>query len=175
MISLLPLTQCDAAAVETLLDDAFGTERKQRTAYRLRDGMAYLAPLSFGMMRQNRLIGSIQCWPVRIAGDDGETAALILVGPVAVAPDVQRAGYGQMLMRAMIDAAATAGLPDTPPMIMIGDAEYYGRFGFSANETGGWRLPGVFAAHRLLLRNAGKLPLPAAGIIEPDFADIGFA
>jgi predicted N-acetyltransferase YhbS len=47
---------------------------------------------------------------------------------------------------------------------MVGDAEYYGRFGFSADSTGGWILPGPWEAHRLLARNAP----PVAGMIEDD-------
>jgi predicted N-acetyltransferase YhbS len=36
--------------------------------------------------------------------------------------------------------------------VVIGDAPYYGRFGFHAGLTEGWRLPGPFDPDRLLLR-----------------------
>lgn len=168
MPELIPLSAGNAGAVENLLDDAFGTDRQRRTAYLLRQGTVYIPGLSFGLIDSRRLIGSIQCWPVRITDDDGEAAALILVGPVAVVPDRQRGGHGQILMKAMLDAAMLEG---NPPLIMIGDVEYYGRFGFSADETGGWRLPGPFEPHRLLLRNEGDYILPICGALGPDIAD----
>lgn len=168
MANILPLSACDAGAAERLLDDAFGADRRRRTAYLLRAGTAYIPPLSFGIMAGARLIGSIQCWPVRLFGDDGDSAAMILVGPVAVATDMQGAGHGHILMNAMLDASMMEG---NPPLVMIGDAEYYGRFGFCADETGGWRLPGPVEASRLLLRNGGDYILPLIGRLGPDIAD----
>jgi predicted N-acetyltransferase YhbS len=54
---------------------------------------------------------------------------------------------------------------------MIGDPDYYQRFGFGAGETGGWILPGPWEAHRLLLRNEGEYELPAQGTLGPDCQD----
>ena len=49
---LAPLDQADPAAVERLLDAAFGTDRHRRTAYRLREGVAPIAsPYSDGAFR----------------------------------------------------------------------------------------------------------------------------
>ena len=125
---------CDTHAVESLLDAAFGEDRKHRTAYMLRDGMTAIGALSFGLAADAALIGSIQCWPVEIVGDDDIKAVpLILVGPVAVHPQAQNKGHGQMLMEAMLKASIAEG---NPPLVMIGDAEYYGRFGFSARANG---------------------------------------
>jgi predicted N-acetyltransferase YhbS len=144
--------------VEDLLDAAFGTDRHSRTAYRLREGSTVIAPLSFSLVENAQLIASIQCWPVKI-GDQN----LILVGPVAVNPAHQSAGHGKHLMLTMLEAAAQMG---NPAMVMIGDPEYYGRFGFSAAETGRWALPGPWEPHRLLARNAGGHALPATGMLE---------
>ncbi|MFC4292310.1 GNAT family N-acetyltransferase [Sphingorhabdus arenilitoris] len=168
MVELLPLSACDPGAIENLLDAAFGTDRKSRTAYLLRDGTACMPALSFGLLSSTHLIGSIQCWPVLIEASDGDSAAMVLVGPVAVAPELQGLGHGQALMQAMVDAAMLEG---NPPMVMIGDAEYYGRFGFSAAETAGWNLPGPFEQNRLLLRNEGDYILPLTGMIGPDIGD----
>ena len=165
MTDMIALDRCDTDAIENLLDDAFGTDRKYRTAYKLREGVDYIPALSFGLFDDDRLIGSIQCWPVRIITAQQEYAPLILVGPVAVTPSKQGSGHGQALMQAMLDAAMLEG---NPPLVMIGDHEYYGRFGFSAKETNGWQLPGPFDAHRLLLRNEGDYILPLSGMIGPD-------
>ncbi len=166
---MLPLAACAPAAVENLLDAAFGSDRRGRTAYLLREGMVAIAPLSFALVDAEVIIGTIQCWPVLVRSDEEEEAApLVLVGPVAVAPHRQKEGFEIALMDAMLDAALLEG---NPPMVMIGDPEYYGRFGFSADKTVGWKLPGPYEAHRLLLRNDGDYPLPVSGMIGPDNRD----
>ena len=60
-------------------------------------------------------------------------------------------------------AVGQAGLPQ----VLIGDAEYYGRWGFSAAMTGGWRCPGPFEQHRLLARGHGLAAMPVDGMLGP--------
>ncbi len=158
MMNLLPLSTVAADEVENLLDDAFGTDRHKRTAYLLRQGMPVIGHLSFAILDGDALAASIQCWPVAV----GE-APLILVGPVAVASEKQNRGLGHKLMHAMLNALA----PGDAPMVMIGDPEYYGRFGFDANGTSGWTLPGPWEPHRLLLRNPHAIGLPDTGMLGP--------
>jgi predicted N-acetyltransferase YhbS len=153
-----PLSGIAADALIALLDDAFGTGRHMRTAYLLRKGMAAIDHLSFGILDDSDLVGSIQCWPMRVEKSD-----LILVGPVAVASDRQNSGLGKRLMQLMLNAAT----PQDAPMVMIGDPEYYGRFGFSADGTSGWTLPGPWEPRRLLLRNDAMVALPAQGMLGP--------
>lgn len=155
---MLPLSSVAADDVENLLDDAFGADRHQRTAYLLRQGVSVIDHLSFAIRGQDVLVGTIQCWPISI--DD---APLILVGPVAVASVRQNFGLGHRLMQAMLEAAT----PHDPPMAMIGDPEYYGRFGFVAEGTAGWTLPGPWEPRRLLLRNPLGQLLPAEGMLGP--------
>jgi predicted N-acetyltransferase YhbS len=159
---LVPLAQVSTDAVEHLLDDAFGADRHSRTAYLLRTAGTEIASLSFAILGEGRLVGSIQCWPVRV----GETK-LVLVGPVAVASDRQGAGIGHQLMHATLEAGAAIG---NPPMVMIGDPEYYGRFGFTDDATGGWTLPGPWEPRRLLVRNIAEHWLPLNGMLERDDA-----
>lgn len=159
MLDLVPLAQAPAAAVESLLDAAFGTDRHGRTAYRVREGMAPEAALSFAALEAGRLVGSIQCWPVAMHADDGAQLPLVMVGPVAVAPERQNAGIGRALMRHALLFADRGGIVGGDALMLIGDPEYYARFGFDAAATGGWRLPGPFEPRRLLARgNAPALP-----------------
>ncbi len=158
MTRLLPLSSVPADDIENLLDDAFGTDRHKRTAYLLRRDMPMIAHLSFGIAEEDGLSATIQCWPVRV-GD----APLILVGPVAVASAQQNRGLGHELMHAMLNAVT----PSDAPMIMIGDPEYYDRFGFNADETAGWTLPGPWEPRRLLLRNPQAIGLPETGMLGP--------
>jgi predicted N-acetyltransferase YhbS len=154
-IAILPLSVASAGDVEALLDAAFGADRHSRTAYRIRAGMTAVPDLSFAAFDGKRLIGSLQSWPVQVGH-----APLVLVGPVAVAPDAQRGGIGRQLMTALMDVTA-----DTP-MVMIGDPEYYGRFfGFAADATAGWETPGPVERHRLLAKNASGLP--TTGMLGP--------
>ncbi|SNS64432.1 Predicted N-acetyltransferase YhbS [Sphingomonas laterariae] len=165
LITLAPLAAADPAAVEQLLDAAFGTDRHGRTAYRLRTGVDAIAELSFSAFDDaGNLVGTLQSWPVELAGDDGRTVPLALVGPVAVRPDRQRDGIGRKLMEKML-AAADAGLADS--LVLIGDPEYYGRFfGFDAQWTGGWEVPGPVERRRLLARLRGTAPLPLNGQLQ---------
>ncbi|MBK9431963.1 MAG: N-acetyltransferase [Sphingomonadales bacterium] len=158
MAELIPLHKVPEDQVEALLDAAFGEDRHSRTAYLLRIGSKAIAPLSFGLLNGDALIGSIQCWPVRVGG-----STLALVGPVAVAPDRQGQRHGHRLMHATLDAAPTIG---DPAMVMIGDPEYYGRFGFAADACAGWTLPGPWEPRRLLVRNVGNHSLPQTGQVE---------
>ena len=154
-----PLSRISAEALNALLDDAFGTDRHMRTAYLLRKGMVPIDHLSFGILEDSRLLGSIQCWPVRV-----DHADLILVGPVAVASHRQNEGLGTQLMQLMLNAAT----PQDAPMVMIGDPDYYGRFGFGAEGTSGWTLPGPWEPRRLLLRNNDGVVLPTHGMLGPN-------
>lgn len=165
MIRLVPLSDTDPAVVEALLDRAFGADRKTRTAYRLRAGTEAIPDLSFAAFEGDRLVGTLQSWPVALAGNDGDSEPLVMVGPVAVEPDVQTQGIGKALMTALLDAA-DAGATDV--LMMIGDPDYYGRFfGFTADATGGWAAPGPVERERLLARIGGDRLLPIQGILVP--------
>jgi predicted N-acetyltransferase YhbS len=157
VIALLPLETVDPQAVETHLDRAFGPGRRARTAYKVRLGTSAIPELSFAAVADDGgLLGSIQCWPVTLECDGGGSVAMVMVGPVAVQPDRQQGGIGRMLMERMLEAAKGSALPGADALVLIGDPEYYGRFfSFTADGTGGWRLPGPFEARRLLARGVG--------------------
>lgn len=164
--TLIPLDNVDPALIEALLDRAFEPERRTRTAYQLRKGLDWLAGLSFAAIDAGEnLVGTIQCWPLALTDPAGRRHPLIMVGPVAVLPEVQGAGYGQALMSASLAAID----PRAPlPQVMIGDPEYYGRFWqFGAEYTGGWTLPGPWDPRRLLARAANPAVLPREGMLGP--------
>ncbi len=166
MTEILPLNQIPTADVEALLDAAFGADRHGRTAYKLRAGTKAIPALSFAAVDDGVLIGTLQSWPVVLETPSGARAPLTLVGPVAVSPALQRSGIGRMLMTHML-AIADAGAADA--LMMIGDPEYYGRFfGFTAEATNGWHLPGPVERHRLLARISRAGGVPREGVIGPD-------
>lgn len=103
--TLIPLDNVDPALVEALLDRAFEPERHKRTAYKVREGTDWLPGLSFAAIdADEHLVGTIQCWPVALTDPDGRRHPLIMVGPVAVEPAAQGAGYGKALMTASLAA-----------------------------------------------------------------------
>ena len=160
------MSDIEPQAVEALLDAAFGRTRFGRTAYRIRAGVDAIPALSFAAVEDGVLIGTIQCWPVAHRAADGTATSLVMVGPVAVRPDIQRGGHGRALMAHMLEAAETDA---DSALMMIGDPEYYGRFfDFTADATGAWDLPGPFEKRRLLARavNGHGLPI-GAGMIGP--------
>lgn len=164
MFELVPIQAVPPAAVEALLDAAFGTDRHGRTAYRLRQGTQPIAAMSLAAVIGGDLVGSIQCWPVALVRDDGGAVPMILVGPIAVSPMHQDIGIGRALTRAAIGRATEIEGGDA--LMLIGDPDYYGRFfGFTAGRTGAWRLPGPFEPHRLLALGTG-VP-DAAGDVAP--------
>ncbi|PEQ13307.1 GNAT family N-acetyltransferase [Novosphingobium sp. PC22D] len=164
--AIIPLDNVDPVLVEQLLDRAFEPERGQRTAYKVREGMDWLPGLSFAVLdAHDQLAGTIQCWPVALTDDAGKPHPMIMVGPVAVLPELQEQGYGKALMSATLACIA----PGAPlPQVLIGDADYYGRFwGFSAAPTGGWSLPGPWDPARLLVRCDNPGVLPREGMLGP--------
>ena len=166
MTRIVPLDTQSNEAIEDLLDAAFGPDRHGRTAYAIRKGMSWLPELSFAAIDdQGVMQGLLQSWPVRIAGDDGDDADLVMVGPVAVLPDAQGAGLGRALMDKLIEEAQALR---SAPLAMIGDPEYYGRFwGFTADKTPLWRVPGPVEQRRLLVRMINDETLPKSGMMGP--------
>ena len=163
MIDILPLGPQHRSAIESLLDDRFGPARHNRTAYRLRERLMPLPGYSFVALDADVLVGSLQCWPVRLKSVGGVRLPLILLGPVAVAAAREGQGIGSALMQASLAALDAS---DSPPVLLIGDAPFYGRFGFSAAATRQWQLPGQVDLNRLLLRGPST-GLPRIAWVEP--------
>ena len=164
MITLVPLFSRRADEVEALLDRAFEPGRHTRTAYKVRGDATAIPDLSFAAVEEGRLLGSIQCWPVTLTldGEGQPRVPLVMIGPVAVEPARQRDGIGRQLMGRTLAAAADGA---DAAMMLIGDPEYYGRFGFSDERTAHWRLPGPVERRRLLARGVA---VPAApGLLGP--------
>ncbi|BBC73736.1 GCN5 family acetyltransferase [Altererythrobacter sp. B11] len=162
--TLIPYAELDPALAEQLLDRAFGPNRHGRTAYLIRGDAEYLPALSFAVLdAEDYLVGTIQAFPVALADPEGRAHPMIMVGPVAVLPERQDQGYG----RALMAAQASALDPQAPlPQVLIGDAPYYGRFGFTEAPRG-WHCPGPWDPARLLIRGANPAVLPREGMLGP--------
>ncbi|MGF6308352.1 putative N-acetyltransferase YhbS [Bradyrhizobium sp. i1.8.4] len=133
----------DVVAREALLDACFGENRHARICQRLRDGRAPAEGLSLAAVRQDgRLVGTVRLWHVSAGG-----RSALMLGPLAVDDDCRGLGVGAALM---LRALAVAKARGHGAVILLGDAPYYTRFGFTAATTGELSLPGAFERERLL-------------------------
>src|SRR6516165_1001603 len=132
----------DIAAREALLDAAFGENRHLRTCQRLRDGRAPAEGLALSAVAQGKLVGTVRLWHVSAGG----IPALVL-GPLAVDSACRKLGVGAALMDHALAAARARG---HRAVLLLGDAPYYARFGFSAEKVRELQLPGTFERERLL-------------------------
>jgi predicted N-acetyltransferase YhbS len=133
----------DHDARETLLDRVWGASRFHKTAERLREGREPSAGLSFVAEHDGDVVGTVRLWDV--CAGPGRPA--LLLGPLAVDESARSRGIGGALMRR---AMAEARRRKHGAVLLVGDAVYYQRFGFSAETTGALWLPGPYERDRLL-------------------------
>jgi predicted N-acetyltransferase YhbS len=143
MVTIREEKLTDVAAREALLDVAYGAERFAKTSERLREGRLAANGLSLVAVERGRVVGTVRLW--NITAGPGRDA--VLLGPLAVHPDERNRGIGSALMRRVIARARLAG---HGAILLVGDAAYYSRFGFTAVATGSLWMPGPFEVHRLL-------------------------
>jgi predicted N-acetyltransferase YhbS len=140
--AIRPEKVSDLVAREALLDAAFGENRHSRICQRLRDGRASAEGLAFSAVARGKIVGTLRLWHVSAGG----TRVLVL-GPLAVDCAFRKLGVGAALMDHALAAARTRG---HRAVLLLGDAAYYERFGFSATKTGDLMLPGAYEQERLL-------------------------
>jgi len=131
-------------AVTALIDRVFGPGRFAKVSERLREGNRLLGDCSFVAMRGGRPVGCVRLWPVTIGG-----APVAFLGPLAVDPDERSAGLGQALVEAACEAARSVGWK---AVLLVGDAPYFTRAGFSAAPAKGVVMPGPVDQRRVLLK-----------------------
>ncbi|OWU86447.1 acetyltransferase [Oceanicola sp. 22II-s10i] len=118
--------------VEALYDLCFAPGRTALSSYRLRDGVPQVAELSRVARDEHGILaGAIRYWPVRVGGK-----IALLLGPVAVHPTRQGEGLAARLIRESLQLGAARGWDR---VMLVGDAPYYSRFGFTKLE--GVRMP----------------------------------
>ena len=151
----------DASAREALLDAAMGAGRRRKSSEKIRRGRRPSEGLAFVARNEaGRIVGTVRLWDISL----GDRTALLL-GPLAVDPSLKSAGLGSALMRHAIAEAARLGHKS---ILLVGDAPYYARFGFSAAKTGALSMPGPYEKHRLLALELEPGALDGAhGLIRP--------
>ena len=162
----------DIDAREALLDQAFGETRTRKSSERLREDRLPGEGLSFIASESRRVVGTARLW--NVACGNGQLA--LLLGPVAVAEDCRSRGLGAALVRRAIQTARRLGYG---AIVLVGDPEYYNRFGFSGEKTGALWMPGPFERHRLLGRelkadalDGARGMIAATGRLVPEFGNL---
>jgi predicted N-acetyltransferase YhbS len=136
-------------AREALLDRAMGEGRRRKSSEKLRRGRLHADGLAFAALGEDGLLaGTVRLWNVHAGLDAfGFPVSALLLGPLAVDPSAAGCGIGSALMRHAIDEAKDRG---HGAIILVGDPEYYDRFGFTAEKTGELSMPGPYEKRRFL-------------------------
>jgi putative acetyltransferase len=119
----------DEPELAALIDAAFEDTETSGFTARIRSSAGYVPELTFVADDDGELVGFTMLSYV-IAGDRD----VLILTPMAVRPDRQRAGVGKQVVRAAIAAADARG---EPVLLVEGVPSYYPQFGFrSASELG---------------------------------------
>lgn len=143
MVTIREEKMADVSAREALLDEVFGIERFEKTCERLRAGRLPANGLALIAEVDGEIVGTVRLWHVNAGG----VSDALVLGPLAVAKSMHSKGIGARLMRAALNRASLAG---HSAVILVGDAAYYTRFGFSVALTDGLWLPGPVERERFL-------------------------
>jgi predicted N-acetyltransferase YhbS len=133
----------DVLAREALLDRAFGLNRWRKTCERLREGRLPAPGLAFSAIRDGVLIGTLRFWSI----EAGEGRGALLLGPIAVSAAQRSNGLGGTMIRLGLERARALG---HQAVLLVGDAPYYQRFGFSRAGAENLELPGPVELPRFL-------------------------
>lgn len=166
MYEIRPEQPEDAPLVEALYDRVFGPGRERKVSYRYREGIPPVRELCAVSVVEGTPVAAVRFWPVRL---DGMPA--LLLGPLAVEPELQGRGIGRMLVADRLVHARALGFR---LVFLVGDPAYYARFGFRPVPEGivmpgedpkrlQWRIlrPGPLPRHGEILRADGTSILPA--------------
>ena len=160
MITIREEIAADVPARELLLDRCFGERRNAKSSERLREGRLPAQGLALTAERDGAVIATVRLWHVEANGRPA-----LLLGPLAVAPELHGEGLGGTMMREAIARAADHG---HSAILLVGDAPYYQRFGFSAEPMADLAMPGPVERERFLgleLRDGALAG--ASGVLKP--------
>lgn len=152
----------DVQAVRRIVAAAFGSDAEAELVDALRrdpdawlPGLSYVAEAPDGSVAAHALV-------TRCRVGDAPAAAL---APVSVAPEHQRTGAGQAVVRAVIDAARLRG---EPLVLVLGHPEYYPRFGFARASAYGIK-PGFEVPDEAMMALVldDSVPVPTGTIAYP--------
>jgi putative acetyltransferase len=143
----------DAAAIHAVHARAFPTPLEARLVDALRDAGAVV--VSRVAIISGTIVGHVLFTPVRV-DSRGERASVLGLAPIGVVPEHQRRGIGATLLRGSLEHARAFG---AGAVVLVGEPDYYARFGFVAAQRFGLRCkwPGTEEAFMALELVSGAL------------------
>lgn len=146
VISIGPEYIADEAAREALLDLVMGAGRKRKSSEKIRRGRLPAEGLAFAARNdEGAIVGTVRLWNISAGSRDGAPVPALLLGPLAVHPAYAGCGIGSNLMREALKCAEMLGYG---AVLLVGDPDYYQRFGFSDASTYALSMPGPYEKHR---------------------------
>ena len=106
----------------------------------LRDDPAFVPELDFVMEKDGVIIGQNIFMRASIAADDGRSIPILTMGPICIAPEVKRQGYGTVLLDYSLEQAAKMG---AGAVCFEGNIDFYGKSGFTYASNYGIRYHGL--------------------------------
>lgn len=140
-IIIRPETEADFRAVENLVREAFWNVYRpgcleHYVIHVLRDDPAFVKELDFLMELDGELIGQNMFMKTHIDADDGRRIDVLTMGPIGIAPERKRQGYGKKLLDYSLEKAKALGFG---AVLFEGNIGFYGKSGFDYARNFGIR------------------------------------
>ena len=138
-------TPADHAEVENLVRESFWNVYRpgcyEHYLLRcLRDDKDFVPELDFVMEKDGRIIGQNVFVRASIQADDGRDISIMTMGPICIANDLKRRGYGKILLDYTIEKAKEMG---AGALCFEGNIDFYGKSGFTYASEFGLRYRGL--------------------------------
>ena len=108
--------------------------------HQLRNDPAFVPELDFVMTLDGQLIGQNMFMKAVIAADDGRSIPIMTMGPICIAPELKRKGYGKILLDYSLEKAKELGCG---ALCFEGNIDFYGKSGFRQASEFGIRYHGL--------------------------------
>lgn len=108
--------------------------------HQLRKDAAFVPELDFVMEANGQIIGQNMFMKAYIQADDGRKIPIMTMGPICIAPDLKRKGYGKILLDYSLEKAKELGCG---AICMEGTIDFYGKSGYRQASEFGIRYHGL--------------------------------
>ena len=134
-------TPADYRTVENLTREAFWNVYRpgcteHYVLHRFRGRPDFVPELDLVMEVEGKLVGHVMYVRSAIQTDDGRTVPIMTFGPISIAPEYKRRGYGTILLRCSMEKAKEMG---AQALAITGNIDFYGKSGFVVSKTTGVR------------------------------------
>lgn len=138
-------TPSDYRQVENLIRESFWNVYRPGclehfVIHELRNDPAFVKELDFVMEQDGRIIGQNMFMRAVIKADDGRDIPIMTMGPICIANDLKRQGYGKQLLDYCLEKAAELGCG---ALCFEGNIRFYGKCGFGYAREKGLRYRGL--------------------------------